>query len=162
MARKELMNSPNGVFALNETPIGRGESNQKRSDVQLIQFFLHEFFKKNPELFALLPKTKSGGSVIKIDGKYGKQTEGGILLFQKHTKKLGSKIKDDGVVNVATGVRSVNGNQFTIIFLNLFFKTLGDGKEHHGKLENHPTVFAFAPELAGELFVSLVKDEFEG
>ena len=160
MARKELMDPPNGVFTLNETPIGRGQTNRKRSDVQLVQFFLHQFYLKNPALFAQLPPTKSKVGVIKIDGEYGKQTEAGILVFQKDVQKRGSRIKVDGIVNVANGVRSTSGNQFTIMFLNLFFMTLGDGKEHHGKLENHPLVFSFAPELAGELFTALVKNEF--
>lgn len=160
MARKEFMDQTNGVFTLNETAIGKGCDNQKRSDVQLIQFFLHEFYKRRPELFVLLPKTKSGVSVIKIDGKYGKQTEAGILLFQKDAKKLGSKVKDDGVVSVADGGKSEAGNIFTIMNLNLFFMAQGEGKEHHGNLENHPTVFTFAPELAGELFTSLVRDDF--
>lgn len=160
MARKELMNPPNGVFTLNETAIGRGQTNRKRSDVQLIQFFLHQFFLKNPSLFAQLPPTRNKVGVIKIDGEYGKQTEAGILVFQQDVQKRGSRIKVDGVVNIATNTRSTSGNQFTIIFMNFFFMTLGDGKEHHGKLENHPLVFSFAPELAGELFTALVRDDF--
>lgn len=160
MAHKELMDSPNGVFTLNDTPIGKGQTNRKRSDVQLVQFFLHQFYLKNPALFAQLPPTKNKVGVIKIDGVYGRQTEAGILVFQKDVQKRGSTIKADGVVNVANNVRSPSGNQFTIMFLNLFFMSRGEGKEHHGKLENHPLIFSFAPELAGELFTSVVRNEF--
>jgi len=163
MARKELMEQPNGVFTLNETSVGKGGNNRKRSDIQLIQFFLKQFYDQNPALFALLPPTKKRHSVVVIDGVYGSQTEAAILLFQKDVKARGSSVKVDGLVDVATGLRSVNSKtQFTIMFLNFFFMTRGEGKEHHGKLENHPEVFAFAPELAGELFVSLVSDQFRG
>ncbi len=162
MARKELMDGSDGVFTLNETPIGKNGDNRKKSDVQLVQFFLHQFFLKNPELFRKLPPTKRRQSVIVIDGEFGRQTAAGIAIFQEELRRLAVPVKKDGLISVMTGIRSTNGNPFTIFFLNSFFKSRGDGSEHHGNLQNHPLIFSSAPELAAELFISLPRDDFKG
>lgn len=160
MARKEFISSRSGVFALNETTVGKNGQNRRRSDIQLVQFFLHQFFLKNPDLFRKLPPTKKRNSVIVIDGEFGKQTAAGIVVFQQDAARRGIKVKPDGLVNVATGNKSAAGNNFTIMLMNFFFVEFGEGKEHHGNLQNHPLIFAHAPELAGELFTSLVRDDF--
>lgn len=150
-----------GVFALNETRIGRYGDNKKRSDIQLVQFFLKQFYQRHPELFALLPQTKSKAATIVIDGKYGKQTEMGITFFQKYVRKNGVPIKVDGLVNVAHSLTGpVSNTVYTIHRLNLYFKHNGEGKEHHGKLENHPDIIYYAPELSNELAAAPVSNEF--
>ena len=160
MARKEL--TDDGFITLNETPVGKNVDNRKKSDVQLVQFFLHQFFLKKPELFRKLPPTKRRQQVIVIDGAFGKQTAAGITVFQEELKQLGVPIKADGLVSVMTGTRSARGNPFTISFLNSFFTTFGNDKEFKNNLENHPLIFSAAPELAAELFISLPRDDFQG
>jgi hypothetical protein len=160
MARKEL--ADDGFLTLNETAVGKNGNNRRKSDIQLVQFFLHQFFLKNPELFRKLPPTKRKQSVIIIDGQFGKQTEAGIKVFQEELVRLGVPVKTDGLVSVMTGRRSSRGNPFTINFLNSFFKTFGEGNEFSNNLENHPLIFSSAPELAAELFISQARDDFKG
>lgn len=166
MARKEDMSNETakgdlGVFALNETRIGRNGDNKKRSDIQLIQFFLRQFYKNHPELVALLPKTKSGDGLVAIDGKYGKQTEKGIWLFQKQRRERGTPIKVDGLVNVAhSSISPISRTLYTICEMNKWFRDHGEGKEHHGKLENHPDIIYYAPDLSNELAAAPVGNEF--
>lgn len=166
MARKEDMSNersptPLGVFTLNDTRIGRYGDNKKRSDIQLIQFFLRQFYRRHHDLFVQLPQTKSKAAVVVIDGKYGKQTEQGILLFQKQRTERGARIKVDGLVSVAhSSVSPISKTLYTICEMNHWFKDFGDGKEHHGKLENHPDIIAHAPELHAELSIAAVGNEF--
>lgn len=166
MARKENMSNTEGVsgdlgvFTLNETSVGKRGNNKKRSDVQLIQFFLRQFYKAHPELFILLPKTKSNSNLIIIDGDCGGQTKAGILHFQKD-RSIDAKIKVDSLVDVAHSlISSISKTTYTIHHLNHWFQLHAEGKEHHGNLENHPDVIAYAPELHAELAVAGVGDEF--
>lgn len=162
MARKEFMDEENGVFTLNETTVGKGGNNRKRSDVQLVQFFLQQFYFAHPELFVLLPKTRTGSFAIKIDGICGKQTEMGIRLFQEFQRSQ-TPTAVDGLVNVAHSLTSsITGTFYTIHLLNHWFtKFGGGGKELNGNLENHPDIRIFAPELHTELVASQVGDEFQ-
>ncbi len=161
MARKETMDEEYGVFTLNETTVGKGGYNRKRSDVQLIQFFLRRFYTHHPELFVLLPKTKTGANFIIIDGSYGGQTEKGILLFQKNRKSDEPLIATDGLVNVAHSVMSsISNTHYTIHFLNGWFMRHAEGREHHGSLENHWDLLAYAPELHYELATASLGNEF--
>lgn len=164
MARKENMTnfqSDLGVFTLNETSVGTNGNNRKRSDVQLVQFFLMHFYFEHPELFALLPKTSTGGSIIKVDGICGRQTQMGIWHYQNYVARDGFPIIVDGLVSVARGVTSpISGEIYTIHNINNWFRLHGSGKEFHGSLENHPNVKQLAPELQAELAVAEVGDEF--
>lgn len=164
MARKENFDNnvqDIGVATLNEITVGKGGNNSKRSDVQLVQFFLRQFYKNHPELFKLLPKTKSKSNFISIDGINGPQTEAGILLFQKSRAEKGNPIKADGLVSVANSLESPTTNTiYTIHLLNAYFRFFGDGKEHIRNLENHPDIKAFAPELQAELSQAEVEDRF--
>lgn len=164
MARKENFDNnvgDIGVVTLNETSVGKGGYNYKRSDVQLVQFFLRQFYKNHPELFVLLPKTKSKSNFIIIDGIYGPQTEAGILLYQKSVAEKGTPVKVDGLVDVANSViSSISKTTYTIILLNANFRYFGEGKEHIRNLENHPDIKAYAPELQAELSGAKVEDRF--
>lgn len=167
MARKEDMsndgsdNGDSGVFALNDTRIGRYGDNKKRSDIQLVQFFLKQFYRLHPAYFRMLPQTRSKAAVIVIDGKYGKQTEEGIIYFQLFMQKKGIPIKPDGLVSVPHSLRGPNSNTvYTIHRLNHYFKLNGEHKEYHGRLEDHPDIVAFAPELRAELASAAVRNDF--
>jgi hypothetical protein len=150
-----------GVFTLNETSVGRGGNNRKRSDVQLIQFFLMEFYFEHMEFFdGRVPRTKNGTPGIKIDGICGRQTELGIFHFQKAFADAGFPITVDGQVNVARTITSqINSNMYTIMHINNWFRLEGNGKQFHGNLENHPDLIQFAPELQAELAAAQVGDE---
>jgi hypothetical protein len=166
MARKEDMNNISdtgeyGVFALNETSVGMRGSNNKRSDIQLVQFFLRQFYKSHPELFVMLPKTKSPSTLITIDGDCGGQTKTGILVFQRERRQFGAMIAVDGLVNVALSfVSSISRTGYTIHHLNRWFNVFADGNDYNGNLENHPEIIAFAPELQAELAAAKVGNEF--
>jgi hypothetical protein len=154
MARKELMTDVNdgslgayGVFTLNETSVGQNGFNQRRSDIQLVQFFLQSFFFSHVEMFdAQVPRTRNGAPLIKIDGLCGAQTIAGIKAFQKHFE-----VRVDGLISVANRFVNLNQQHYTIVLLNNHFRLHGNGKQFHGRLENHPVVVTFAPELQAEL-----------
>ena len=167
MARKEDMSNDgsklndSGVFTLNDTSVGRYGENKKKTDIQLVQFFLRQFYKRHREIFVHLPQTRSGDGMIAIDGKYGRQTELGILHFQKYIQKHGIGIKADALVSAAHSLRGPQtDNIYTIHRLNTFFRTHGEYKEHHGKLEGHPDIIALAPELRAELLAATVRNDF--
>lgn len=149
MARKEYMADEPSIFTLNETSIGANGNNRKRTDVQLVQFFLRQFYKAHPELFKLLPKTSAGDGTIKIDGICGGQTSKGIYYFQKHMKQAGVSIMVDGKVDVALGTSSsISNTIYTIHHLNGWFQKWADAT---GNVEKHPDCIKFAPELQAEL-----------
>lgn len=162
MARKERVDS-GAVIILNETVVGVGGTS-RRSDIQLVQFFLRQFFLKQPELFRKLPKSrKNASALVTIDGKFGPQTAAGIVEFQKAVRARGNPIHVDGIVNVAHSVNSsITNTQYTILFLNLFFSKFIATPEAVLDVENHPDVMAFAPELRSELSRAGIGDEFEG
>lgn len=151
MARKQYVSDDQGeaIFTFNETSVGMNGNNRKRTDVQLIQFFLRQFYKAHPELFVLLPKTSKGGSMILIDGFYGGQTGKGIWYFQKHHKNKGFSIQVDGLVNVGKEAESsISQTVYTINYLNSWFMKWSDPT---GNVEKHPDCIAYAPELQAEL-----------
>lgn len=135
-----------GVFTLNEITVGAYGNNRKRSDVQLIQFFLQQFFFNHIELFDVVPRTKNGAPVIKIDGVCGPQTIAAIRTFQKNRE-----VPADGLVSVVNRFINLQHQHYTILLLNNYFRLHGNGKEFHGQLEKHPNVIDFAPELQAEL-----------
>lgn len=67
-------------------------------DVELLQFYLSEFF--DIFKFVIPPKIKLSkkGELVAIDGIYGDQTHSALLVFQKEHMKL----RGDGIVDVPT------------------------------------------------------------
>ncbi len=171
MARKQLMpdaTQPDSegsrllIFSLNETSVGRNGNNRKRSDVQLTQFFLKNFYELHPELFVKLPKTPSRANTIKIDGVCGSQTIAAIEEFQRFVVKSRLSSRIDGVVNVATtaNLSPLSHTTYTIFHLNSTFANRGRGREFHNHLEDHPDIISSAPELQAELKRAEVADSF--
>jgi hypothetical protein len=139
------------LFTVTDTPIGAGKNvtNKRRADVELVQFFLAQFFAKNPKLFRQLPPTKSGRFLI--DGNCGAQTKAGIWVFQTDASRRGNGIYPDGVVDVPSTFLTPSGrSSYTILALNDWFIDNGTGAEHFSKLENHPDL-ARATALRTEL-----------
>src|SRR5215212_3393825 len=109
MAKKVFMKVPPSggnqntrhFFTINETKIGANGDNQKRSDIQLVQFFLKKFYGRHSELFRLLPKAPKSPGQFAIDGIVGEQTITGIRLFQEHQSRGGNPLVKDGLVSVA-------------------------------------------------------------
>lgn len=146
-----------GASAVNEISVGMNGHNKRRSDVQLIQFFLRQFYIKHPQLFKALPPIKNPDGFVKIDGDAGGQTKTGVKVFQNYERSKGFLIATDGLVDVPRGaVSSISGTVYTILALNAWFNFFGEGKEHSGHLENHPDIISFAPELRTELMASNV------
>lgn len=156
MAKKIILTSPNGTsafYTVNETSVGKGGNNSRRADIQLVQFFLKQFYAKNPELFKRLPGSYTGR--FAIDGICGGQTQTGILLFQQKMRGEGNAIGIDGLVDAPKGWRaSITKMNYTIQWLNKWFKENGEGTEHYETLENHPDIVAGAPELKAELSIA--------
>jgi hypothetical protein len=139
-----------------DTSVGKGADNKRIADVQLVQLFLRHFYIQNPALFKKLPKPRGRPTqAILLDGKVGDQTVGGITEFQRDLirKKAGALFVDGRVTGPVTGLRVAGTKHvFTIIQLNLaFFNTDPVNLSFNGNLEDHPTVKASLPELAGEL-----------
>ena len=127
------------LYTVNDTPIGTGKklNNQRTADVQLVQFFLSQFYAKHPELFRQLAPTKNGRFLI--DGDCGAQTKSGIWVYQTWEQKRGKQIHPDGVIDPPNAYVSPSGrNTYTILLLNEWFLDNGTGTEHFSKLENHP------------------------
>jgi peptidoglycan hydrolase-like protein with peptidoglycan-binding domain len=163
MARKVMVALPpvgsgpqpiGGPPVINETSVGAGGNNKRRSDVQLVQFFLRQFYKSHPEQFKKLPKTKNPDGFVKIDGSFGPQTQGAISTFQNLEKSKGLPIATDGLVDVPKGIiSSISGTLYTIIALNSLYNFL-EARSTGGfvtKIEDHPDIVTFAPELRAEL-----------
>ena len=155
MARKEMKNTSESggrIFWLNETRVGQNERHSKNSDVELVQFFLKQFFLEHPKLFIDLQKQiNSNARVFLIDGKVGPQTVGGIRIFQNFQKGGDKRQARDGVVSVSppgqTGI--LHAGMLTILKLNLWIeqKTNIDVLN----LEKHPDILLFAPNLLKEM-----------
>ncbi len=150
--------TPNGqtsfVYVV-DTPVGARADNKRKADVQLVQLFLHTFYKSNPALFKKLPRTRRNTGEILMDGISGPQTVSGITEFQKFIIRKGkSGVIVDGRVSIPHGgLRVANTNHvFTIFQLNSFFFILDDANAAFiENLEEHPIVKSQLPELASEL-----------
>lgn len=160
MAKKVFMEVPPSAgnasrrhfFTINETKVGVNGDNKKRSDIQLVQFFLKKFYRRHPELFRLLPKASKSPGEFAIDGIVGDQTIVGIRFFQEHESRGGSGLVKDGLVSVAPSFESqISHKRFTIILLNLWFEQHSGEAQFLTNLELHPDVIRFAPELQAEL-----------
>src|SRR5262245_32429757 len=107
------------LVTVNDTPIGSrsGVGNKAKADVQLIQFFLSQFYAANPKLFKQLPPTKSRRFLI--DGDCGPQTKSGIWVYQTYESRRGTAIHPDGVVDPAdSSTTSGDSRSATILALN--------------------------------------------
>jgi hypothetical protein len=167
MAKKVFMEVPPSAgnesrrhfFTVNETKIGVGGDNQKRSDIQLVQFFLKKFYGRHAELFRLLPPASKSPGQFALDGLVGAQTETGIRLFQDHQSRAGSGLVKDGLVSVAPSfVSQTSHKRFTIFLLNLWFEQHSGEAQFLTNLELHPDIIRFAPELQAELSTNPVTD----
>jgi hypothetical protein len=139
------------LVTVNDTPIGSrsGVSNQKKADVQLIQFLLSQFFAAHPKLFKQLAPSKSGRFLI--DGDCGPQTKSGIWVYQTYESRRGTAIHPDGVVDPASASTTTgDARSATILALNDWYFQNGDPK-FYARLQDHPDVKKFAPELRAEL-----------
>jgi hypothetical protein len=142
-------------YYMNETSVGQGGQNKRRSDIQLVQFFLNQFYIGHPELFKLLPSTGSGAASVDIDGQVGLQTIEGIRQFQINRNVADRPAVVDGKVSVAQGdVIPGTNTEYTIHRLNLWFFTAPGNRESNaqwkGNLHSHPAI-AGASELQAEL-----------
>lgn len=156
MAQKVSIAMPDNVvmqrFTMNSTDIGENQLNRNKVDVELIQFFLWEFYSVNTPLFSLLPVV-SRTPGIEIDGICGRQTKSGIYNFQKYYRLRGNPILADGVVDVTKNLRT-SGNPaiYTIWRLNEWFFANGTGTlSEKEDLLTHPVVRRRARHLIAEL-----------
>jgi hypothetical protein len=144
---------------LNETSVGQGGDNRRRSDIQLVQFFLDQFYIENQQLFRLLPQTRPVAVSIDFDGKVGRQTIEGIRLFQRNWCPSSPIMIADGKVSVPStsyfGVPGTTTLVYTIFFMNVWFfsisESAGGNAQWKGNLRNHPMIKTCAPELQAEL-----------
>src|SRR5262245_18659567 len=90
-------------YYTNETSVGSGGDNRRRSDIQLVQFFLYHFSLGHPELFKQLPKPGSGSATVDIDGAVGRQTVAAIRSFQTYENSANQPAVIDGKVSVSRG-----------------------------------------------------------
>lgn len=154
LADKNMDGSEMLEITINDISIGLGGNNYRRADVQLVQFFLKQFYDKHPEIFSKLPRSSAGRFVI--DGICGGQTTSGIRQFQKSQRDNGALIAVDGLVDVCSSdspVSSISRTVYTILHLNGWFQKFGEGREHCANLEKHPDILEYAPELQAELAV---------
>jgi hypothetical protein len=153
MAHKEPFNESNnaGLTLLYnvDRAVGAGAFNL-RDDVQLVQFFLVKFFRRNPE------ERPWGVAPLYIDGFYGPITARHIKTFQDYTRNMGYSIYSDGRVDPAnpSGVSTISHTVYTILHLNSGFKFSDPDQGYFDHLEDHPEIIAFAPELRAALLAS--------
>jgi hypothetical protein len=127
-------------------------TNSNQACIQLVQFFLRDFFKTHPTLARRLPGPP--GRFL-IDGKAGPQTITGIGLFQQHcrtTQVESVKVLNDARVSVPLG-KFVPGTGFhwTIHALNLFFAAQKKNEATFKALHLNPEINAEAKLLAADL-----------
>jgi hypothetical protein len=141
-------------ITINDISVGLGGNNYRRADVQLVQFFLKQFYDKHPEIFYKLPR--SSANRFMIDGICGGQTTSGIRYFQDYQRNGGGgqPLAVDGLVDVCnkdSPISTISRTLYTILSLNDWFQKYGDGREHNANLERHPDIIRYAPELRMEL-----------
>ena len=127
-------------YYFNATPVGSGADNKNLADVQLVRFFLREFFLHHPDLFKLVPKLTKDTGTIAIDGKVGGQTIKAIEMFQRHYPRF---LILDGRVSVAVSkyVPETNNEKgFTIVALNQWFFGRNGNARWNGRLRQHPLI----------------------
>jgi hypothetical protein len=115
-----------------------------RTDVALVQFFLHQIL-THPRL----AQVKPAGEKIKINGAFDAATGAWIKAYQDDKKKRHS-IHADGRVDRAKGAQydtsSITQTFYTILHLNIDHARLFRAEHNH--LERHPLI---PPDLKAEL-----------
>jgi hypothetical protein len=135
------------------TPKIRGDNtNSNRACIQLVQFFLRDFYDTHPQL---RKKLQGAPGRFLLDGKVGPQTVSGIAVFQQHsrsTKVETVNVINDARVSVPIGA-TVPGTEFrwTIHALNLFFAAQTKNAATFASLFLNPAISTEAPELSAEL-----------
>jgi peptidoglycan hydrolase-like protein with peptidoglycan-binding domain len=86
-------------LVVNSTPVGFPVGRvSKKADIELVQFYLSEFFDNVPNV--KIPKNyprSANREMVKIDGKLGGQTNAAIEVFQQH---LNQRQTVDKIVSV--------------------------------------------------------------
>ena len=141
MAFVEVTSSGGVPFFCNVSAgVGQGQPN-RRDDVMLVQWLLHQYFSNAPKV------PPPPGPMIKIDGLFGRQTGAYIQQFQTGGKANGYNIKPDGVISRASGFIGGAGSQYTITHLN---------NAAHGQRPNLDRKFWAAPDFPSEVQRALV------
>jgi len=142
MATKEM------PFYNVDDAVGPGCPN-KRTDIMLVQFFLHEIYNHPSQ-----KQNRPPGADIEISGDFDATTAQWILHFQNQVKRIGRAIFADGRVDHAKGEQytrsSISQTQYTITHLNISYARRF--RPQHNHLEKHPRV-------PGELKADLAKEE---
>jgi len=128
--------------------VGPGCPN-KRTDVMLVQFFLHEIYDHPTQ-----KPNKPAGPDIGISGNFDATTAQWILHFQNQVKRIGHRISTDGRVDHAKGEQytrsSISQTQYTITHMNISYARRF--RQQHNQLEAHPRI-------PGELKTELAQEE---
>ena len=141
MAFVEITNDTGVPFFCNvHGGVGPGQAN-RRDDVLLVQWLLHQYFSKSPKI------PPPPGPMIKVDGAFGRQTGEYIKAFQNGGKTQGYNLKPDGVISRASGFFSSSGSQYTITHLN---------NAAHGQRPQLDRKFWAAPDFPAEVQRALV------
>jgi hypothetical protein len=132
-------------------PVGPGCTN-KRTDVMLVQFFLHELYLNSK---SNLTTRKPPGEDIKINGTCDATTQRWILHFQQQVSQLGAgNVHPDGRVDPARGAQdsrsSITKTIYTINHLSASYRKRF--RQEHNHLETHPLI-------PGELKAELARAE---
>ena len=130
-----------------ESAVGPGCPN-RRSDVMLVQFFLHQIYGHPSKI------NKPAGPKIQINGIFDGTTATWIKHYQNDLKGQGKPIFADGRVDRAKGEQysfsSISKTGYTITFMN--FGHCERFRQEHNHLERHPLV-------PGELRSDLARGE---
>jgi hypothetical protein len=153
MAKIGLIQDGNGChnFYSVTAGVGPGKPN-RREDTLLVQYFLHEIFKKH-QVFNSNP-FPSG--TVAVDGIAGPQTFAAIKHFQTVLKSRGRSITQDGRVDPPVGEQafgSITNSQYTIVWLNVGFQ--------QARPQDWPHV-SQASDCPGELRLVLREPKFVG
>jgi hypothetical protein len=141
MADKEI------PFYSVSSAVGPGCPN-KRTDVMLVQFFLHQIYSHPTKL------NKPAGPKIAINGTFDSTTAAWIKHYQNDVKNQGRPIYPDGRIDRAKGEQysfsSLSKTGYTITFLN--FGHCERYRREHDRLEQHVL-------MPGELKAELARGE---
>ena len=130
--------------------VGKTNDPNRRDDVLLVQYFLHEIYANPLKADSVMfpgGLTFGGVAPVKVDGKCGKQTREWINRFQWQMNILGFPIHQDARVHKAKGFQSkIKNTIYTIWMLNLVFSQVR--ADIFDDLENHAEV---PPEIRGSI-----------
>lgn len=159
MARRRFvktLSSLNETIYTVDTPIGARQNNRRLADVELVQFFLKQFF-DDPIHKADTPPTRKGIKKILIDGIVGSQTIKAITYFQKY--QFNRVI--DGIVSVPIINASFVGTRMETMWkLNHWFANNSPLKDSFPNLEKLLVNDNSAPHLLAELVANDLANNF--